>query len=345
MAGYDRRLPVYLLLDCSESMAGDAFEAVKSGLKTMITELRTNPMALETVALSVITFASSARQVMPLTDIITFQMPRFVMGSGTALGAALNMVSGCMDREIVKNTPQCKGDYRPFCFIFTDGEPTDDWKAAADRFKTKYGSKATVVAVACGQDADVDKLKYITENVVVLKDDSTKALTAFFKWVSASVSTASRKVESPEEGGLNLARMDGSYMEFAGEMAFKKPLSDRYVFLHAKCIKNKKFYIMRYRKAEEAGYSRRGSSVYQAAASHPVEDFELDPEGFGEELKVSTDLLQGDISCPYCGNSVWAMCNCGRIFCIPGTGKHTCPWCGETNTYEFASFDVGKGRG
>ena len=43
-----RRLPVYLLLDCSESMAGPAIEAVEQGVQTLVGELRGNPLALET---------------------------------------------------------------------------------------------------------------------------------------------------------------------------------------------------------------------------------------------------------------------------------------------------------
>src|ERR1700730_13378511 len=133
---YDRRLPVYLLLDCSESMAGEAIQAVKDGLSRLILELRGNPMALETAALSVITFASTARQVVPLTDLLQFNPPTLKMGSGTAMGAALTLWLQCLDKELVKTTETTKGDYKPLCFLMTDGEPTDDWEAAADKVRS-----------------------------------------------------------------------------------------------------------------------------------------------------------------------------------------------------------------
>src|SRR3954463_13936238 len=63
----DRRLPVYLVIDCSESMAGPAIEAVNRGLQMLVGELRGNPLALESAYLSVITFARHARQDVPLT--------------------------------------------------------------------------------------------------------------------------------------------------------------------------------------------------------------------------------------------------------------------------------------
>src|SRR4028119_2286837 len=53
-----RRLPVYLVLDCSGSMTGEPMEAVRQGMKTLLGELKSDPQALETVYLSVITFDS-----------------------------------------------------------------------------------------------------------------------------------------------------------------------------------------------------------------------------------------------------------------------------------------------
>lgn len=63
MSQPSRRLPVYLLLDCSGSMFGEPIEAVRQGLKALLSELRGDPMALETAYLSVITFESIANQV------------------------------------------------------------------------------------------------------------------------------------------------------------------------------------------------------------------------------------------------------------------------------------------
>ena len=45
MADYTRRLPVYLLLDCSGSMTGEPIEAVRQGVKALLSELRGDPQA------------------------------------------------------------------------------------------------------------------------------------------------------------------------------------------------------------------------------------------------------------------------------------------------------------
>ena len=69
-----RRLPVYILLDTSGSMSGEPIEAVKNGVQVMISSLRQNPQAIETAFLSIITFDSAAQQIIPLTDLASFQM-------------------------------------------------------------------------------------------------------------------------------------------------------------------------------------------------------------------------------------------------------------------------------
>ena len=47
-----RKLPVYLLLDCSGSMMGEPIEAVKNGVQVMVSTLRNNPQAIETAFIS-----------------------------------------------------------------------------------------------------------------------------------------------------------------------------------------------------------------------------------------------------------------------------------------------------
>ena len=58
-----RRLPIYFLLDVSESMLGENLYRLEEGLQHIIGELRTDPHALETAWVSVIAFAGKAREV------------------------------------------------------------------------------------------------------------------------------------------------------------------------------------------------------------------------------------------------------------------------------------------
>jgi uncharacterized protein YegL len=184
-------------------MTGEPVEAVKNGVQVLVSSLRQDPYALETAFLSVITFNSAARQVVPLTELSMFQMPDIQASGTTSLGDALSLLSQKMDTEVTKTTAEQKGDWKPLVFIMTDGEPTDDWKKGLTEFqKRKFGM---VVACAAGQGANTGILKQITEVVVQLDTADSATIKAFFKWVSASVSTGSQKIEASgkEVSGLN----------------------------------------------------------------------------------------------------------------------------------------------
>lgn len=193
-----RRLPVYLLLDVSGSMTGEPIESVRNGLQMLISALRGEPQALETAYLSVITFESSAKQVVPLTDLASFQEPVLSAGGTTALGEALILLCNKVDTEVNKTTK----DWKPLVFIMTDGVPTDDWQKGAEKIKKK---ELTVIACAAGFDADTNILKQITENVVQLHSASSGDLAAFFKWVTDTIVKGSQKIETGGEkvSGMN----------------------------------------------------------------------------------------------------------------------------------------------
>ncbi|MGN0879289.1 MAG: VWA domain-containing protein [Oligosphaeraceae bacterium] len=187
-----RRLPVYLLLDVSGSMMGEPITAVQNGVQTLVSALNGDPQALESAYLSVITFSNSAQQVVPLTELNQFVPPQLQASGMTSLGEALALVTDCAEREVVKNTPEAKGDWKPLVFLMTDGCATDDINRGLQRFKTrKWG---IVVACAAGSGADTDELSKITEAVVKLDTADSASIAAFFKWVSASVSTSSKSI-------------------------------------------------------------------------------------------------------------------------------------------------------
>src|SRR4051812_45033911 len=100
-----RRLPVYLVLDCSGSMTGEPIEACRQGVKALLADLRNDPQALETAYLSVITFSSSAQQVCPLTELTAFSEPTLTASGSTALGEALKVLKDAVEREVRKSTP------------------------------------------------------------------------------------------------------------------------------------------------------------------------------------------------------------------------------------------------
>ncbi|MCA9068909.1 MAG: hypothetical protein KDA84_08305, partial [Planctomycetaceae bacterium] len=158
--------------------------------------------ALETVWLSVITFDSQAKQIVPLTAIDEFQEPTLKCNGTTSLGDALNVLQSCLDQEIRKTTATQKGDWKPMVFILTDGMPTDSWQGPADALKKRR--PGNIIACAAGPGADDSVLKRITEVVIRLKDASPGTLGAFMDWVTASITTTSQSVAQQGDAAVNL---------------------------------------------------------------------------------------------------------------------------------------------
>lgn len=120
-----RRLPIYFLVDVSESMVGEPIKQVENGMRQIVQELRTDPYALETAFISVIAFAGKAKSLSPLTELYKFYPPTFPIGGGTSLGSALDFLMDDIDKNVVKTTEERKGDWKPIVFLLqTEHQPT-----------------------------------------------------------------------------------------------------------------------------------------------------------------------------------------------------------------------------
>ncbi len=192
-----RRLPVYLLLDCSGSMYGDPIKAVKKGVNTFIKEVKSDSITKDTVYVGVITFGKTVEFITEgLVHIDKFYPPELEADGSTPLGRALEILQTSIDRDVKPSVKgKERGDWKPLVFILTDGEPTDDWQTPRQEILNRQNRKVVnVITVGCGPGINETKLKAIAIGHAFRMDNSEESFRQFFQWVSQSVKSASKIV-------------------------------------------------------------------------------------------------------------------------------------------------------
>ncbi|MDG5496020.1 TerY-C metal binding domain-containing protein [Niveispirillum sp. BGYR6] len=356
-----RRLPIFFLVDVSESMVGEKLYKLEEGIGAVVSTLRKDPYALEMAFLSVIAFAGKAKTVTQFTELFAFHPPELPVGGGTALGAALSHLMDEIDRTVVTTTPDRKGDWRPIIFLLTDGYPTDNVTPALERWNRSYRHRVGLVAISIGGGADHTLLKRLTDDVVVFNDSAQDAFARFIRWISMSIQSQSRSVSAGQDGKVNLAKAEPGLLvpvESAAGLAPFAGVDDRYAVFVGKCAKKKLPYVVKYER--HMGRMEASDPVlanllktrrYALDTAVPVKHsyFDLsDTVGSGQSV-YSEDLI-GQPNCPHCGaRFAMAVCGCGKIHCVEGEGEQTCPWCDKIGIYGTAEagdgFDIGRGRG
>ncbi|WP_342644797.1 TerY-C metal binding domain-containing protein [Mucilaginibacter sp. CSA2-8R] len=349
-----RRLPVYFLIDVSESMVGEPIHQVDEGLSEIIKALKTDPHAIETAWISIIVFAGQAKTLVPLQEVINFYPPKFPVGSGTSLSKGLGHLMYELRKNTVKNTYERKGDWKPIVFLFTDGVPTEDTTAAVQEWKQNWQREVNLIAVSFGADTDTRLLSELTENVLLFKNATPDAYKQFFRWVSDSIKTSSIGVEQ-NASGIDLKKIDQqtlSKIDLTKSTDNTRYVDNNYVILQGKCQNTKRPYLIKYQKniiPSDLPAMDLSTLTYQLVGTYQVDQTytELSDQK-KQQLTVNAAGLLGFPHCPCCGNTyALALCSCKQIHCTGDNNPtNTCPHCGAQNTYgPGGSFDVGRTQG
>jgi len=348
-----RRLPIYFVLDCSESMAGDKLKKVESGVSLIIQKLKKDPQSLETVYFSIITFAGISRTLSPLIEISHFYPPKLPLGGGTSLGLALNNLMKDIDSNTIKSTIDKKGDWKPIVYLWTDGKPTDNVDEPIKKWRKNYASKVNLIAIGMGNIPDFAVLKELTENVLHFENSNSEDFNKFVNWISSSIAIQSKAIEKNNQKDELI--IDESILKIIKEPPSSLKDENCLTFV-GRCQFTKRPYLLKYEKNEKKLSTKEFNlniDAYIFDGCHILEEsyFEWsDPRSFNNS--VSTSSLIGGSSCPHCSStSTFAVCACGKFLCTNGPGNAECPWCNQNILFkdvkesEDGFFEVRTGRG
>ncbi len=349
-----RRLPVFFVLDCSESMVGEPLESVQDGVDLILSSLRKDPYALETVYVSVITYAGIVRTLVPLTELFAFKNFSLPLGGGTHLGKALDHLGQEIDRYVLKTTSEVKGDWKPMIYLFTDGRPTDEYEQAIERWNAKFANKATIVAIGLGADVDFSILAKLTEHTISIDQINPEYVKGLCKWITASVVSQSMSVGNNLQKS-DLLPIDERYMRLAKDAlsVSKNKVDEHCATFVGRCQKMNKPYIIKYiRNLQYKSPEDLNINIYNYkldTCSVLPEEYFTWSDSNAPIKQINTAKLDGFPECPHCfSETAFAMCGCGNLMCYDGyRDSVVCPWCRRQISFSASGddFDLNRGQG
>jgi uncharacterized protein YegL len=201
------RVPCVLLLDVSSSMMGEKIAELNSGLSVYKEELTSDSLAARRVEVAVVTFGGTVDVVVDFTTAENFHPPVLESRADTPMGAAINRaIEMVTDRKAVYRQNGI-AFYRPWIFMITDGAPTDEWRAAAERVKEGEKKKAFSFFAVGVEGADMGVLAQIAAREPLrLRGLRFRDL---FQWLSNSQQSVSRSTPGDEVPLDNPTAPDG----------------------------------------------------------------------------------------------------------------------------------------
>jgi uncharacterized protein YegL len=183
--------PVYFVVDRSAAM-GSHLESIRGGLASVAGSLSNDLSLLESGRLGLITYAESANEAIPPTELMHFQAPSLAIDEGGA--PSLSNALDSLNASIASHREDDSLG-KPLVFVLAGGKPSESEVSA---LKRKSGplvdpNAADVVAIGCGAKEDAAVLRQVAtqqDRACVLEDTSTGGWAKFFKALSTPMSDA-----------------------------------------------------------------------------------------------------------------------------------------------------------
>ena len=185
------RCPCVLLLDVSGSMNGQPISQLNAGVQTFKDAIIADSLAAKRVETAVVLFGDTVKVASEFSTIDAFEPAPFVAGGSTPMGAAILKAIEMVRLRKDEYKMHGIGYFRPWIFLVTDGEPTDEWSLAAAQVKKGSDAQEFVFFAVGVEGANLEILKRISSAREPLKLSGLR-FQELFAWLSKSLNQVSR---------------------------------------------------------------------------------------------------------------------------------------------------------
>ncbi|MEP7305867.1 MAG: tellurium resistance protein [Acidobacteriota bacterium] len=184
-----RPLHFIWICDCSGSMAVDGkIQSLNNAIREAVPHMQKiadeNPNA-QVLVRSLMFSTGASWHVSQPTPIASFTWSDLTADGVTDMGQALSSVA-----KELRIPPMTDRALPPVLVLISDGRPTDDWNAGLKELMSlPWGKKSVRVAIAIGDDADLDVLQEFIgpTGPAPLQANNPEALVGYIRWVSTVV--------------------------------------------------------------------------------------------------------------------------------------------------------------
>lgn len=182
------RCPCLLLLDTSGSMNGEPIQELNGALHLFRSELMADSMTAKRVEVAVVTFGP-VELVTDFTAAHNFQPPLLKANGDTPIGRAVEVGLEILKQRKVRLRENGIDLYRPWIFLITDGEPTDEWRHLRGLIQQGEEHKSFLFFALGVNNAKMDVLKQIAVREPMRL--SGVQFRPLFRWLSDSLKAVS----------------------------------------------------------------------------------------------------------------------------------------------------------
>lgn len=199
------RCAVVLLLDTSGSMEGEAIAELNEGLRAFERALKGDRLASLRVEVAVIAFGGKARALdvrngtdAPVFDaenafvtVDRFEPPVLPAHGSTPMGEAVRQGIALLNERKALYRRNGIDYFRPWMFLISDGEPTDEYLSAAAQVQQEEARKGLAFYAVAVRKAKLETLARFSSlrKPLMLKGLAFQEL---FEWLSRSLSVVSQ---------------------------------------------------------------------------------------------------------------------------------------------------------
>ena len=195
----EQRCACVLLLDCSSSMDGENIAQLNRGIIELKRELENDDIASKRVEIAVVKFNTDVEVVSDFATVDNFRAVELSADGVTSMTEAIKVASDMLEERKEEYKQNGIGYYRPWIFMITDGEPTDEdgyvleendsrFIEALETIKNGEKNKQFTFFAVGVDNANMESLAKISPRAMKLKDNCWSDM---FQWLSKSLVTLS----------------------------------------------------------------------------------------------------------------------------------------------------------